>query len=143
LTIRGIDNRIVELRKFIKEYKKNSHRDAFESAERLKQKSGFLNIKIEEFQFNILSNVDLPKQVTKIDIVIADVPYGKLSNWTGLKGGINPIQASLDKIKNRLNNISIVAIVLNKKQEILYKGYTKIKSFKLTKRKIVLLKPNF
>ena len=138
LTTKGINNRITELKKFIDDYKKDSHREALESAEKLKLKTKNLSIKTKEFQFNILSDDDLPKQVSKIDIVVADVPYGKLANWSGLKNGINPIQASLDKIKNGLGEVSIVAIVLNKKQEISYKGYTKIKSFKSGKRKVVL-----
>jgi len=139
LSTKGVDNRIKELKKFIEEYKKDSHKEALESAERLKIKSQTLSIKTEVFQFNILSDTNLPKFVNQIDIVIADVPYGKLANWSGLKEGENSIQASLDKIKDRLAKNSIVAIVLNKKQEIMYDGYTKVKSFKFTKRKIVLL----
>ncbi len=113
-----------------------------ESADRLKIKTQKLSIKTEIFQFNILSDTDLPKFVNQIDIVIADVPYGKLADWSGLKEGINPVQASLNKIKDRLTKNAVVTIVLNKKQEIKYDGYEKIKSFKSGKRKVVLLERN-
>ncbi|MFZ1019410.1 MAG: hypothetical protein WAN61_00255 [Minisyncoccia bacterium] len=139
LTTKGINNRILELEKFIQEYKKDSHREALKSAEFLKTKTRSLNTKTEVFQFNTITDGDLPKQISKVDIVITDVPYGKLTKWEGLKNGVNPIQIFLDKVKNRLSKNAIVAIVSNKKQEIKYEGYIKIKSFKSGKRKIVLL----
>lgn len=142
LTVKGINNRIAELTKYIHEYKKDSHKQALDSAERLKVKTKSLNIKTEVFQFNILYADSLPKFVNKIDIIIADVPYGKLTKWEGLKEGTNPIQEFLNKIKDRLSKNAMVVIILNKKQEIEYNGYEKIKSFKSNKRRIVLLKPN-
>jgi tRNA G10 N-methylase Trm11 len=141
LTIKGINHRIVELEKFTQEYKKDSHKEALMSAEKLKTKIQNLSIKIEEFQFNILNDTSLPKQVSKIDMVITDVPYGKLTKWEALKEGMNPIQIFLNKIHDRLSEGAIVAVVLNKKQEILYESYTKIKSFKSGKRKVVFVNP--
>lgn len=141
LSEKGIDKRINELEKFIKDYNKDSHKDALESAKRLQILSKKLSIKIKEFQFNILKDSNLPQYINNIDIIMADVPYGKLTNWDSLEDGINPIQESLNKIKDRLNTKSIVAIILNKKQTIEYNGYDKIKSFKLGKRKIILLSP--
>ena len=139
LTVKGINNRIAELTKFIQEYKKDSHKEALKSAELLKTKTESLNIKTEVFQFNVLNTDSLPKFANKIDIIIADVPYGKLTKWEGLKEGTNPIQVFLDKIQDRLSKTAIVAIILDKKQDIKYDGYRKIKSFKIVKRKIVLL----
>lgn len=140
LSIKGIDNRIKELKKFINEYKKDSHREAHVSAEKLKKITNELSIKkVVEFQFDILGSTLLPKYVDKIDMVITDVPYGKLTNWVGLNKEENPVQIFLNKIKDRLNDNSVVAIVLNKKQAISFEGYTKIKSFKLGKRKVVIL----
>lgn len=139
LTKKGIDNRIKELKRFVKDYNKNSHKEALISAEKLKTISDKLSIKIEEFQHNILSDTPLPMFVNKVDMVITDVPYGKLTDWVGVKEGENPIQMLLDKIKNKLSKNSVVAIILNKKQEVSYLGYTKLKSYKLGKRKVILL----
>ncbi len=140
LSTRGIDNRISELEKFIKEYKKDSHKEALKSALVIKENVNSLQTKTSEFQFDMLKGEELPKQINKIDLVITDVPYGKLANWEGVEEGKNPIQITLDKIKNRLNEVSIVAVVLNKKQEIKYNGYEKIKTLKFPKRKVFLLK---
>lgn len=142
LSARGINNRINELKKFIQKYKKDSHKEALKSAERLKTVVTKLSIKIAEFQFNILDDVELPKFVNQIDIVFADVPYGKLTNWDGLKEGMNPAQIFLNNIKNILKVNAVVAVVLNKKQEIKFEGYSKVKSFKSGKRKVLLLECN-
>ncbi|MGH2565665.1 MAG: hypothetical protein ACRDE5_14205, partial [Ginsengibacter sp.] len=74
LTNKGIDNRIKELKKFIKEYNKNSHKEALISAEKLKQKTSELSLKIKEFKFNIVSSTVLPNFVSQIDMVITDLP---------------------------------------------------------------------
>jgi hypothetical protein len=109
LNTEGIDNRIHELEKFIQDYNKISHKEALESAQRLKSKIQSLSIKTEIFQFNILTDTDLPKQVSEIDLVMADVPYGKLAQWHSMKEESNPIKICLDKIKIRLSSIAIVA----------------------------------
>ncbi|QQR50549.1 hypothetical protein IPF86_01355 [Candidatus Nomurabacteria bacterium] len=138
----GLQKRINELEGFIEEYGKVSHKEALESAHKLEKKIKSTNhIKINCFGFDILSNENLPKQVPTIDFVITDLPYGKLTNWVGLTQDVNPTQKFLNKIKTRLAKVSIVAIVLNKKQEIKYDGFVKIKTLKLEKRKIILLEP--
>jgi 23S rRNA (guanine2535-N1)-methyltransferase len=141
LTIKGIENRIKELGVFIKEYKKNSHREALLSAEKLKKKTLELSLVIEEFQFNILDNAQLPKVVKQIDMIITDLPYGKLTNWKGVDEASNPAQQFLNKVKDRLSKKSVIAVVFNKQQKVSYGGYTKIKAFKIGKRKVLLLKP--
>lgn len=141
LTTKGIDNRIKELNRFIEEYNKNSHREALMSAEKLKNKSKELHIKIIEFKHNILSNIPLPKSVNKIDMIITDLPYGKLTKWEGISGEIDPAQEFLNKIKNRLKKNSIIAIVFNKQQKFLHEGFNKVKGFKVGKRKVLILSP--
>lgn len=141
LTIRGIENRIRELGVFIHEYKKNSHKEALISAEKLKQKTLELSLAIEKFQFNVLSNASLPKVVNEIDMVITDLPYGKLTSWEGVDETSNPAQEFLNKIKDRLSKKSIVAVVFNKQQTVSYDGYDKVQAFKVGKRKVLLLRP--
>ncbi len=141
LTKKGIGNRIKELNKFINEYDKDSHRDALISAEKLKEISNKLSIEIKEFQHNILSDTSLPKSANRIDMVIADLPYGKLTNWEGIDGEINPAQEFLNKIKDRLKKNAVVAIVFNKQQKVLHDGFNKVKGFKVGKRKIIILSP--
>lgn len=142
LTIKGIEVRIEELNRFIEEYKKNSHKEALVSAEKLKQKTLELSLTIEEFEFNILNSASLPKVVNQIDMVITDLPYGKLTSWEGVDDAGNPTQQFLNKIKDRLSKKSIVVLVFNKQQAVSYDGYTKIQAFKTGKRKVLLLRPS-
>jgi tRNA G10 N-methylase Trm11 len=139
----GLEKRIEELKKLIKENNKTSHREALESAQQLQLKIKGIPIETKIFQYNPLTEEGLSGNISKIDILITDVPYGELTHWEGQKEEVNSIQMSLNKIKNKLNTVSIIAIVLNKKQKIDYEGYIKIKSFTLGKRKIVLLHPLF
>lgn len=141
LSKNGINNRIKELNRFIKEYDKDSHKEALISAEKLKRISNKLFVEIKEFQHNILNDTPLPKYVNKIDMVITDLPYGKLTNWKGVDDGINPTQEFLNIIKNRLKKDSVVSIVFNKQQKVIYNGFNKIKGFKVGKRKIIILSP--
>jgi len=141
LTQKGIENRVNELNRFIKEYNKDSHKEALVSAKKLKIISNELKIEIKEFQHNIISNDPLPKFVNKIDMIITDLPYGKLTNWEGAGSEINPAQQFLNKIKDRLKKNSVIAIVFNKQQKVLYEGFNKVRSFKIGKRKVIILSP--
>ena len=143
LTYKGIDNRIEELQKFINQYNRESHKEALDSAKRLKAIIN-PNINIEIFQFNILNNMIFSKDVIDIDLVITDVPYGELTKWQGIeKDSKNPIQIFLDKLKTILSKDSLVVIVLNKKQIISYAGYNKIKILNRGTRKIIILETIF
>lgn len=138
LSKEGIDKRIEGLRGFIAEYNKDSHKEALESALRLKEKSTE-NIKVSIFVHNILSTAELPSSVNDIDFLFADVPYGALVEWKGVEDVHNPIQTFLSNVSNRLSQKSVVAIALNKKQAIEHVGYRKVKSFSRGTRKIIIL----
>jgi len=140
LTIKGLNTRIEELQGFIEKYKKDSHKESLESAYRLKEKL-VEPIGLQIFQFNILTNEPLLDFVKNIDIVIADLPYGKLTNWEDVENESNPTQRFLDKVRDRLSKESIVAVSFNKKQKVEYEGFNKIKAFTLGKRKVLLLEP--
>lgn len=143
LSTEGILKRIKELENFIKEYKKVSHQEALDSAFRLKTKVDSLSsIRTECFYFNILTDSRLPFNLGDIDLIMADVPYGKLTSWHGHIEGENPIQVFLNKVKEKLSQTAVVAIIVNKKQLMSHEGYERIKKFTHGKRKIVLLKPN-
>jgi DNA modification methylase len=137
----GIQKRISELEKFILDFGKDSHREALQSAKKIEKVVQFLDIETNIFQFNMLCGEELPDSLSNIDIVITDIPYGKIVNWVGLKEGENPVQVMLDKIKGRLSKFSVVAIVYNKQQEIKHEGFVRLKKFSIGKRKILLLCP--
>jgi tRNA G10 N-methylase Trm11 len=143
LTKNGIDERIKEIESLIKEYGKESHKEALKSALSIKEKikDSKLSPIIKVFKNDILDEKNIKEVTSKIDIVISDIPYGKLTNW---QNDVNsdPTQKFLDNIKSIISPKSIVAISLDKKQGISYIGYTKIDTFKIGKRKVLFLSPS-
>ena len=139
LSIEGIERRKQELEGFINQYSKTSHKEALESANRLENLVRPLHVTTDIFQFDMLSDLELPERIKNIDIVLTDLPYGKLTEWSGQGTNTNPAQVFLDKIKSRLSAASIIAIVSDKKQKIEYKGYERIEATTFGKRKVLFL----
>ncbi|MBA3954975.1 hypothetical protein H0X48_06675 [Candidatus Dependentiae bacterium] len=140
LTLTGLENRTQELRNFIDEYDKDSHRDALKSALHLKNKIP-KDITLQTFEYNILDATNLPPEITKINLVFADVPYGALTQWHGTQEGNNPIQLLLNNVKSCLDKYGLVVLAFNKKQAFTHDGYTRIKTFNKGLRKILILQP--
>ncbi|MEX2052396.1 MAG: hypothetical protein WD991_01715 [Candidatus Paceibacterota bacterium] len=139
LSHKGISKRVSELDKFVKEYGKDSHKEAIKSAETISSQIKH-EIDVKIFHFDVLNKKLLPKHIKNIDMVIVDIPYGKLTRWQGESA--DPSQEFLNKIKPYMGKQSIVAISANKKQTVSFKGYNKIGSLKVPKRKVLFLVPN-
>jgi|HubBroStandDraft_5_1064220.scaffolds.fasta_scaffold115877_3 hypothetical protein len=140
LTAKGLDKRIEELKRFVQEYNKDSHKEALESAYHLQsriQSSG--RSEIQCFQFDATGDEEFPESLPEVDMVITDLPYGKLTRWEGPVTEEGPAKKFLEKLKRKLGPVSITAIIHNKKQPISHPGYKVIRSFALGKRKIALL----
>ncbi len=137
LTTKGFNNRIQELIKLKNTYNKTSHKEALESSERLKNKVPNIDIKI--FEFNILSKQNLPIPQTSIDLVLTDLPYGKLTQWEGKEAAVNPTQNFLNNISLLLKPNAIIAISANKKQKLAHEGYKRVDLLKLGKRQVLFL----
>lgn len=139
LTKKGLDKRVEELESLLNDYHKKSHQDALESATKLVGHSSDHNISINTYLHNILQTTKPPFDISSIDLIITDIPYGKLTRWSGVTEDINPTQKFLNNIKKHISSKVLVALSMNKKQEITYEGYSKIKSFQLGARKILFL----
>ncbi len=140
LSTKGLNKRIEELKRFVQEYNKASHKEALESAHRLQSKiQSSTTGAIQCFQFNAAGDKEFPESLPEIDMVITDLPYGKLTRWEGPVTEEGPAKKFLEKLKHKLSPISVVAIIHNKKQPISHPGYKVIRSFALGKRKIALL----
>jgi hypothetical protein len=138
LTKEGMDKRIAELESLIGTFGKDSHKAALASAHKLKSQIP-THIKIARFNHDILSGTDLPDMVKDVDIVMVDLPYGRLTTWTSDDGHGSNCQVFLTKIKDRLSAHAVVAITSDKKQSFEHHGYERIKKFTVGKRKTVLL----
>lgn len=137
LTSKGFENRVSELSHLRDAYHKTSHEEALESAKRLKGK--VRDIKIKCFEFNILSNQNLPVPKTSVDLVLTDLPYGKLTHWESNKSEINPTQLFLNNIRQILKPKAVIVISLDKKQKISYEGYERVEMLRLGKRQLLFL----
>jgi len=136
----GLNQRIGELNVLVDKYNKDSHKEALKSANRLKLKIKE-RVETKVFQFNALIE-EIPSDICNIDMVIVDLPYGQLTQWRGLEENKEPAQMFLDNIKTSLDKRAVLAIVSNKKQNITYDGYKKLKTFTLGKRRVWFFQPS-
>lgn len=138
LTPEGLTRRIEELKNFIEDYNKDSHKQALESAYRLQLKIHLSSLEIRCFQQKaILEENSLFQE--KYEIVIADLPYGRLTQWDVPVSTENVSQCFLDRLKNKLSAIAVCALIFEKKQSISFEGYKIIKNFIFGSRRVVLL----
>ena len=138
LTPEGLNRRIEELKTFVEKYNKDSHREALKSAYRLRERT-LSRVPVHCFQFNAVGEGELSESIPKMDIVITDLPYGKLAQWDAASGDETAVQIFLDKIKSKLSPLSVVAIVCEKKQRFSYQGYKNVATWVLGKRRILFI----
>lgn len=137
LSSEGLEKRIEELKIFIEKYQKEAHKEALKSAYRLRE--NVLNsIKIQCFQESALDFEEIPKVIPALDIVITDLPYGRLTAWNGNINSSHPVEDFLGKLNRGMSPISIAAIVCDKHQSIPWQGDKSVMVF--GKRKVYLLK---
>jgi len=148
LSSAGIDKRICEISKMIEQYNKDSHKDALQSAQILKNK--VLASEREHplitraFQANAMDSKAILQNIKpeSVDIVFADVPYGQHSHWQGsnIDKLLNPLWSMLDILIGVLSPSSIVAIVSDKRQKVTHESYQRIEQFQVGKRRVIILK---
>lgn len=137
LTLKGFNNRVKEISDLKTAYNKTSHKDALVSAARLKDK--VLNTEVKVFESDILTGQELPIPNKSIDLVLTDLPYGKLTHWEGKDDILNPAQQFLNRISTILKPKALVVISADKKQKLLYEGYNRVEILKLGKRQVLFL----
>lgn len=141
LSKEGMEERIAQLLGYLKEYGKESHKEALESAKRLKEQMNLSTHRIQTYCFCAdaltRNNEEVPD---KFDIVITDVPYGELVDWT-TEDGENAISILLQNLLPNLSSHSIVAISSRKKTKVSNDKYERVEKFNIGKRQIVLLRP--
>ncbi len=140
LNEKGLNTRKKELQSLFKNYKKSSHKEALESLAKLENNISNKKISVKIHPYNILQEDDFPFDMSKVNLIITDLPYNKLAKWEGAKTDENPTQEFLNKIRDYISPKSIIAISTNKKQKVTFEGFSKIKTFKIGVRKILFLK---
>ena len=128
----------MELQTLYKKYGKASHLSGLSA---LKHFYEIVNkyhntIDYKVFKRNILNLGETSKKKINANLIITDVPYGNLVNWSN-QGGIDLL---LDNLVCQLQEDSVVAIIHDKYQKRTNNNYKRIEKFKVGKRIIEILK---
>ncbi len=137
LSTDGMDDRIDQLNKLYREYGKESHKDALESADRLNKivRKSRTRILINCFEADITKDSAVINQ--RFDLIITDLPYGQIVGWQ--TDTSDPVTKLLDNVSSCLDVSSLVVMVSTKEVKIQHENYIRLGSYKLGKRKITFL----
>lgn len=143
----GMQQRIEHIRAMIGQFDKPSHKEAYESAQRLKsrllQSLKSHAITVRTFNANIMTDRLTDYFAARVDLVITDIPYGSHASWSGLPSHAHyePSWYMLQSLLDILTPHSLVAIASNKQQKISHDRYRRVNHFQVGKRRVVILKP--
>ncbi len=149
LRVEGLEKHIVEIRKTLEQYKKDSHKEALASAHILKNKIAASAweqpLATRVFQASAMDSKTILNNIKakSVDLVFTDVPYGQHSQWhdSGPDEFLNPLWSILNALINILSPSSIVSIVCDRQQKVAHKSYQSVEHFQIGKRRVVILKP--
>jgi hypothetical protein len=146
LTLEGLNQRIAQIESMQAQFHKESHREALDSAHRLKAQllkaEESHRIAITLFQADALDQAAIAQKIAglPIDLVITDVPYGRLAHWDRDSSAGLPAIQILDSLRPALNPASVVAICADKSQKIAHPAYQRVDHFQMGKRHIQIFK---
>jgi hypothetical protein len=142
LTLEGLNHRIEQINKMIIDYGKPSHIEALKSADSFKA--------ILENRKNTIDThcfiADITKDAVKeyvgcVDMVITDLPYGDVVQWSDNQDENTAVNKLLDNIFTVLKKTSAAAIISSKGIKIEHNKFKRIKRFTIGKRQIIILQP--
>ncbi|MBE7549891.1 MAG: hypothetical protein HS126_02275 [Anaerolineales bacterium] len=151
LTLAGLDDRVAELSELIERYEKASHQLTLIHAQNLRNqlvklvKSHPLPTRL--FRANATDKRAITEHLKdeRVDIVIADVPYGQQTAWEPSTSSQVVSESQIGQILEGLIPVlaegAVVAIVADKKQGVGHDQYRRVERFQRGKRQIVLLQP--
>lgn len=129
LSCKGLEKRKKELEDLFLQYKKDSHAEAVNSAERLKS---YINHDMEYQVFQADCTKPLNRN-EKPDIIITDVPYGNLAVWKAVEG--DPLNAMYDRLAEIAHADTILAVIMDKKQKYQGNCWKRLERHMIGKRK--------
>ena len=130
LSYAGLDERKTELDKLYSEFGKDSHKEAIESIDKLKEK---LVKEIEAECFVADCTKSLPD--IKPDIIITDIPYGNLVDW----GGEGELDAMMENLLRLTGDDTVLAVSMDKGQKIACEGWHRVLKQNIGKRRFEIL----
>ncbi|WMJ87134.1 hypothetical protein [Anaerocolumna sp. MB42-C2] len=131
----GLNKRMEQIRELSREYGKESHEEALQSAIKLHKKLEGSNIITRVFTANVFENLILNKTP---DIIITDVPYGEIVTWEGADNG--NIDLLLDSLYSICNNETVIGICMDKSQKNTNDKFQRLEKQQIGKRRFEILK---
>lgn len=133
LTRAGLEGRRKEIEQLYQAYGKASHRDALKSCDTLET---MLEREIAAEIFRADCTEPLPQILP--DMIIADVPYGKLAEWAAKED--RPIDRMLDQLWLISHENTILAVSMDKTQKIKSEKWKRLEKHTVGKRKFEILR---
>ncbi|MFE0397185.1 hypothetical protein [Paenibacillus lactis] len=137
----GLEQRAEQIKSLYEQYGKPSHRDALQSATRLKEL--IAESAIEEaacFQSDITDPKGGLDRARGTHIVMTDLPYGDLVSWSGGSG--EPVQRFFDQLHPILDPAcSVVAVISDKGQKLKHDRFRRLQHMKIGKRQAAIFEP--
>ncbi|WP_308638207.1 hypothetical protein [Paenibacillus silvisoli] len=143
VNVEGIEDRIEQLCGMYSAYRKECHKDAIGSAERLMSMILERRTRIETdcFQADAAGSVAAPwRTQMKFDMVITDLPYGELVEWQSADP--DPVNRLLENLLHVIAPHAVVILVADKKQVIRHSNYNRLERLKVGKRQAVFWEAN-
>jgi tRNA G10 N-methylase Trm11 len=141
LTPAGINDRMAQINQLFDAYGKESHREALESAKRLKAaveaRQHSIDVNCRQADALRLDSTT----VSDFDILITDVPYGDLTSWTGAEE--NGMEQFLGQIAGVTPPGAVLAIIADKGQKARHEALERVERFQVGKRQVEILRRRF
>jgi hypothetical protein len=137
LALDGMNAKIAKLQSMYERYGKESHREALESAARLKTILQDCHSLPQTRIFpNDILNPEFPSELSDshLDLIFVDSPYGRISEWENVYFEIDPIIQLLDNILDIIDDRTLVVIVNTNRNPIRHERFFQIKKMKSGKR---------
>lgn len=141
LTPQGLDARRAEIDGLLRQYGKDSHREALESAARLAERlPGALPTLVFQADAADPAALRVGLGETRPDLVITDLPYGQHSAWDGAASqSENPAAALLEALRAVLAPGAIIAAAADKGQKIIHPAFRRLRHLRAGKRQVIIL----
>ena len=135
----GLSRRIAELGELYAAHGKRSHAEAIESARRLSRKRAVVDSHV--FQADALVESELRKGLGNAcaDILIADLPYGRMKAWQGRGGEEEGAAGMLGAVHGLLAPEAVVVLVVAKRTPVAVAGYERVERVRVGKREAHVL----
>lgn len=139
LSPEGMDTRIRQITQMVEDYHKQSHREALQSALRLKERTARIHLQSRPISFtaDITHEAVLSEYIQEgMDMVISDLPYGEIVQWSEQQDQDNAVERMLAHLAPVLNAQGVIALVSRERLRLENPFFRRVEQFKLGKRHI-------